>query len=159
MKWRFYFLTWLYSILFSTACIGLLVFGVGPSYLSFGERVVFVVEQLAYIGMLSFPFSMPGLLALILAPAATRHFADGKERFAVIILFCLLGTFAGYLLMWVALGYNPFGKSVLPGMGISFVAVLAALFINQRLFYKTFMPGYKRTPTIFNDTNNHKAGA
>ena len=154
MKWRFYFLTWLYSILFSTTCISLLVFGVGPSYLSFGERIVFVAEQLAYIGMLSLPFSMPGLLALILAPAATHHFSEGRERFAIIILFCLLGTFAGYLLMWAALDFNPFGKSILPSMGISFVAVLAALFINQRLFYKTFMPGYKRVTTVFTDPNH-----
>jgi len=154
MKWRFYFLTWLYSIILSTTCIGLLVFGIGPSYLSFGERVLYVVQQEAYIGMLSLPFSMPGLVTLILAPAATRFFTDGRERFTIIILFCLLGAFAGYLLMWATMGLSPFGKDALPSMGISFVAVTAALFINQKLFYKTFMPGYKRMTAALHDTIN-----
>jgi hypothetical protein len=148
MKWRFYFITWLYSVLINTVLISLLVFGPGPSYLPAGERVVFVLEQMGFVGMLSVPFSMPGLLALILSAGATDYFIDAGQRFSILILSSLLGTFAGYLLMWVVLDANPFDKAVIPGMGISFVAVLAALFINQRLFYKVFMPGYKKQSLV-----------
>jgi len=144
MKWRFYFITWLYSVLINTVLVSLLVSGTGPSYLPFTERIAFVLEQMGFVGMLSVPFSMPGLLALILATGATHFFTDGSQRFSIILFSCLLGTFAGYLLMWVVLDTNPFNKTILPGLGLSFVAVVAALFINQRFFYKVFMPGYKK---------------
>ena len=144
MKWKFFFLTWLYSVAINTILVALLTQGSPPSYLPFGEWVLKWIEGTAFIGMLSLPFSMPGLLVLILASEGTRYFMDPRKRFTCIVIFCLVGVFAGYLLVWGIMGLNPFSE-VLVCVALSFGAVLAALFINKRFFYRAFMPGYKKS--------------
>ena len=143
MKWKFFFLTWLYSVAINTILMALFTPGSLPSYLSFGELLGWL-QGVASIGLLSLPFSMPGLLVLILASEATRYFIDARKRFTCIVLFCLVGVFTGYLLVWGVLGLNPF-RDILVCVVMSFGAVLAALFINKRFFYRVFMPGYKKS--------------
>lgn len=143
MKWKFFFMTWFYSVVFNTILLTFFIVWPLPSYLTFKEGAQEVLWQGGFIGLFSLPFSMPGLLVLILACNLTQFFMDAQKRFLTIVIFSLSGVFAGYLLLWAVIGISPF-REVLAGVGISCGSVLAALLINKRFFYKVFMPGYKR---------------
>jgi len=62
-----------------------------------------------------------------------RQFDWGRFFF-----FCLTGALAGYFLLWALIGINPFNE--LPWfVPASLMAVLAALLLKKKLFYKAFI--------------------
>ena len=143
MKWRFYLLTWLYSIVVNTvlATIALvwksmIVIKNQPAVEIIGDALQDVKEVVVF----SIPFSAPGLVALVLGAYLLDYFMAPRLRFVFIVVFCLSGTLASYCLLWLVLSMIPF-RELLFFIPISLVAVWVALRINRRLFYKAFFPG------------------
>jgi hypothetical protein len=144
MKWRFYLLTWLYSIVLNAvlATIALvwkwmIVIKNQPAVEIIGDALQDAKEVVVF----SIPFSAPGLVALVLGAYLSEYFMAPRLRFVFVVVFCLSGTLAGYCLLWISLpGINLF-REFLFFIPISLVAVVAALRINRRRFYKAFVPG------------------
>ena len=142
MKWRFYLLTWLYSVLFNIAFAAIMLFGqviLRTHYLPMAYDLRGALEDLYMVGMFSVPLSVPGLLALLLATYLSDFFMNPRQRFLFVTIFCMAGTQVGYILLWAVTGINPFADLVwfIP---LSIAAVLIALLIKRKHFYKAFIP-------------------
>ena len=143
MKWRFYLLTWLYSIVLNAvlATIALvwksmIVIKNQPA----GEIIVDALKDVTVVVVFYTPFSIAGLLALVLGVYLSDYFMAPRLRFVFVVVFYLSGTLSGYCLLWLVLGINPF-HVFLFFIPVSLVAGAVALRINRRLFYKAFVPG------------------
>ncbi len=142
MKWKFYLLTWFFSVALNIGFVAVVLFVQAMLHthqLPMRDEILNAGQDLYVISLFSVPFSAPGMLVLLAATYLSDFFLNRRGRFVFIIISCMVGTFLSYLLLWGVTGLNPFSKLAWP-IPVSLAAVLTALLIQRKLFYKAFMP-------------------
>ena len=142
MKFRFYLRIWLYSIILNVLLFTLTSLGETLLFThQFPSGIVlkFLEEDILFVGLFSLPFSIPGLLSLLVSVGLSAYFMQAWQRLFFIMLFCLTGTLAGYFLLWAILNINLFHEAPLC-LPVSLAAVVISLLINRKRFYRTFGP-------------------
>ncbi|HEY4150810.1 MAG TPA: hypothetical protein VGM41_17850 [Chitinophagaceae bacterium] len=142
MKWKFYLLTWVLSIAFNIGFVAVVLFVQAMLHthqLPMKDELLNAGQDFYVISLFSVPFSAPGMLALLASTYLSDFFLNRRGRFVFIIISCMVGTFLSYLLLWGITGLDPFSK-IAWSMPVSLAAVLTALLIQRKLFYKAFMP-------------------
>jgi hypothetical protein len=142
MKWKFYLLTWFFSVAINIGFVAVVLFVQAMLHthqLPMKEEILNAEQDLYVISLFSVLFSAPGMAVLLAATHLSEFFLNRLARFVFIIISCMAGTVLCYLLLWGMTGLNPFSKLAWL-MPVSLAAVLTALLIQRKRFYKTFMP-------------------
>lgn len=129
---KFYFITWLYSILFSVL-IALLLSGIMAA-LNNNFSIEDQLDFLMLVLLFTIPFSLPGLLFFLVITWNFQFWSTREGNYFYVIITGLISVLFSYLVVHTVLNINMFSQEFwkigVPGL----CAVIISLFITKKQF-------------------------